>query len=132
MKVQYLLILSLFLAILGSALSSKSGTAPEEIMKQSESDFLLQEVNYIASGAVIYWRKPVAMGGGKRSFGAVTDVSAFGVEPVNANRIHQISRVTKKAFRLTSIGLLTGVKVTSIITGNGLDGNPVIEVPLLQ
>ncbi len=101
-------------------------------MKQSESDFLMQEVYYIASGAVIYWRKPAAMGGGKRSFSNITDVSTFGVEPINANRIHQISRITKNGFMLTTIGLLTGVKITSRISGNGLDGRPVVEVPLAQ
>ena len=74
MNAQKLMILSILLLIIGAAISSKIGTGPEEIITKSESDILLQEVRYIASNAVIYWRKPAQLGGGKKSFIGITDV----------------------------------------------------------
>ena len=129
-KIKYYLIGSLLLMVIGSMLTSKPETETDDMMTQSESGFLIQEANYIASGAVIYWRKPIALGGGKKSFLKIKDVSIFGVEPINTIRIHQISNVTKDGFRLTSIGILTGVKVISQISGNGLVGTPVVENPV--
>ena len=131
-KIKYFLIGSLLLMVIGSLLTSKPETKTDDMMTQSESGFLIQEANFIASGAVIYWRKPIAMGGGKKSFLNIKDVSVFGVEPVNAIRIHRISDVTKESFRLTSIGIMTGVKVISLISGNGLVGTPVVEHPADQ
>jgi len=116
--------------VIGSILTSKPETKTDDMMSQSESGFLIQEANFIASGAVVYWRKPIALGGGKKSFLKIKDVSIFGVEPVNAIRIHKISDVTKESFNLTSIGVISGVKVISLISGNGLVGTPVIELPL--
>lgn len=129
-KIKYYLIGSLLLMVIGSMLTSKPETKTDDMMTQSESGFLIQEANFIASGAVIYWRKPIELGGGKKSFLKIKDVSVFGVEPVNAIRIHQISEVTKESFKLTSIGIMTGVKVITQISGNGLVGTPVVELPL--
>ena len=118
--------------VIGSLLTSKPDSNTDDMMTKSESGLLIQEANYIASGAVVYWRKPAAMGGGKKSFLKIKDVSAFGVEPFNATRIHRISHITKDSFRLTSIGILTGVKVISEISGKGMVGTPIIENPLAQ
>jgi len=131
-KIKYFLIGSLVLMVIGSLLSPDPESTTDNAMTQTESNFLIQEVNFIASGAVVYWRKPIAMGGGKRSFLNIRDVSAFGIEPTSATRIHRISHVTKDGFKLTSIGILTGTKVISQISNNGLVGTPVVELPLTR
>ncbi len=115
--------------VLGAALSYKTGTGPEEIITKSESDLLLGEVQYIASNAVILWRKPAQLGGGKKSFIGIRDVSSFGVDPLNAQRIHTISNVKEREFTLTTVGLINGVKLISIITNLGIKGNPTIILP---
>ena len=132
MNAQKLIILSLLLMVLGAILSSKTGTGPEEIITKNESDLLLQEVRYIASNAVIYWRKPAQLGGGKKSFIGITDVNSLGVEPINLQRVHTISGVKKKEFTLTTVGLLNGVKIVSILTSRGIKGTPVITLPTLN
>lgn len=129
MNGQKLMIISVLLMILAAAISSKTGTAPEEIIAKSESDLLLQEVRYIASNAVVYWRKPAQLGGGKKSFIGITDVKSFGIQPINMQRIHTISAVKNKEFRLTTVGLLNGVKIVSIITNKGIKGTPTIIMP---
>ncbi len=129
MSAKKLMILSLFLMVLAAALSSKTGTAPEEIIAKNESELLLQEVRYIASNAVIYWRKPSQLGGGKKSFIGITDVRSLGIEPMNMQRVHTISAVKKKEFRLTTVGLINGVKIISILTNNGIKGTPTIIMP---
>ena len=129
MNSQKLILLSLLLMALGAALSSRTGTGPEEIISKNESDLLLQEVRYIASNAVIYWRKPAQLGGGKKSFIGITDVNSLGIEPINLQRVHTISAVKKKEFTLTTVGLLSGIKIVSILSNNGIKGTPVITLP---
>lgn len=130
MDAKKLLILSFLLMILGAALSSRTGTGPEEIMTKNESDLLLGEAQYIASMAVIYWRKPAQIGGGKRSFIGITDVTSFGIEPINGQRIHTISSVKAKEFILTTVGLISGIKIVSTVTNRGIKGTPTITLPL--
>lgn len=130
MNAQKLMILSILLLIIGAAISSKTGTGPEEIITKSESDILLQEVRYIASNAVIYWRKPAQLGGGKKSFIGITDVRPLGAEPINAQRVHTISAVKDKEFTLTTVGLINGVTIVAIVTNRGIKGTPVITLPM--
>ena len=130
MNAQKLLIISFLLMILGAALSSRMGSGPAEIMTRNESDLLLQEVRYIASNAVIYWRKPVQIGGGKKSFIGITDVKSFGLEPINGQRVHTITAITNKEFILTTIGLISGIKIVSILTNHGIKGTPTITLPI--
>ncbi len=132
MNVQKLLIISFLLMILGAALVSRTGTGPEEIMTKNESDLLIQEVRYIASNAVIYWRKPAQIGGGKRSFIGITDVKSFGLEPINVQRVHTISAVKTKEFTLTTVGLINGIKIVSILTNQGIKGTPTIILPIRE
>lgn len=129
MNAQKLLILSFLLMILAAAISSRIGTGPAEIMTKNEADLLLGEVQYIASIAVIYWRKPAQIGGGKRSFIGIRDVTSFGIEPINGQRIHTISAVKKNEFMLTTVGLINGIKIVSIVTNHGIKGNPTIITP---
>ena len=130
MNAQKLLIISFLLMILGAALSSRMGSGPAEIMTKNESELLLQEVRYIASSAVIYWRKPAQVGGGKRSFIGITDVTSFGIEPINGQRVHTISAVKNKEFTLTTVGLINGIKIVSILTNQGIKGTPTMILPL--
>jgi len=130
MNAQKLIILSLFLMILGAALSSRTGTGPEEIMTKNESDLLLQEVRYIASNAVMYWRKPAQIGGGKNSFIGIANVKSFGIEPINGQRVHTISAVKNKEFTLTTVGLINGIKIVAILTNQGIKGTPTIILPI--
>ena len=116
--------------IIGAVLSSKMGTGPEEIMTKNESSLLLQEVQYIASNAVIYWRKPAQIGGGKKSFIGITDVKSFGIEPINTQRVHTISGVKNNEFTLTTVGLINGIKIVSTVTNQGIKGTPTITVPI--
>jgi len=132
MNVQKLLIISFLLMILGAALVSRTGTGPEEIMTKNESDLLIQEVRYIASNAVIYWRKPAQIGGGKRSFIGITDVKSFGLEPINVQRVHTISAVKTKEFTLTTVGLINGIRIVSILTNQGIKGTPTIILPIRE
>lgn len=130
MNAQKLIILSLFLMILGAAISSRIGTGPEEIMTKNESNLLLQEVRYIASNAVMYWRKPAQIGGGKNSFIGIADVKSFGIEPINGQRVHTISAVKNKEFTLTTVGLINGIKIVAILTNQGIKGTPTIILPI--
>lgn len=130
MNTQKLLILSFLLMIIGAALSSRMGSGPAEIMTKNEAELLLQEVRYIASNAVIYWRKPTQIGGGKKSFIGIADVRSFGLEPINGQRVHTISAVSNKEFTLTTTGLINGIKIVSILTNNGIKGTPNIILPI--
>ena len=116
--------------ILGAAISSRIGTGPEEIMTKNESNLLLQEVRYIASNAVMYWRKPAQIGGGKNSFIGIADVKSFGIEPINGQRVHTISAVKNKEFTLTTVGLINGIKIVAILTNQGIKGTPTIILPI--
>ena len=113
-------------------ITTRSGNAPEDIVSQNDQDFLLQEVRYIASNAVIYWRKPAQIGGGEKSFKRISDVSQFGFKPVTVQRTHTISSVQKDRFVLTSISITSGVKIISKISGNGIVGTPQIIIPPVQ
>ena len=118
--------------VVGAMFTSRSDTAPEEIVSKYDQDLLLQEVRYIASNAVIYWRKPAQLGGGKKSFKGISDVSSFGFEPVSDQRVHKISSVQKDSFVLTSISMMTGVKIISKISNKGIVVTPKIIVPPVQ
>lgn len=120
---------SFLLMVVGAIFMSRSGTAPEEIVSKNDQELLLQEVRYIASNAVIFWRKPAQLGGGKKSFEGLSDVSSFGVEPVSGQRIHEISSIQKDSFVLTSTSMMTGVKIISMISNKGITATPIIIVP---
>ncbi len=116
----------------GAVFTSRSGTAPEEIVSKNDQELLLQEVRYIASNAVIFWRKPTQLGGGKKSFEGISDVSSFGLEPVSGQRVHEITFVQKDSFVLTSTSMMTGVKIISTISNKGIVATPIIIVPPVQ
>ena len=112
--------------------SSRSGSSPEEVVSNNDQELLLHEIRYITSNALIYWRKPSQLGGGKKSFEGITNVSSFGVEPVSAQRIHEISAVQQESFVLTSTSVMTGIKIISKISNKGLAAAPIIIVPPVQ
>ena len=112
--------------------ASRSGTSSEEMVSNNDQELLLQEIRYITSNALIYWRKPEQLGGGKKSFEGISDVSSFGVEPVSVQRIHIISSVQKESFVLTTTSLMTGIQIISMISNKGLVTAPIITVPPAQ
>ena len=116
----------------GAMFASRSGTSSEEMVSNNDQELLLQEVRYIASNALIYWRKPDQLGGGKKSFMGISDVSSFGVEPVTDQRVHKISSVQKESFVLTSTSMMTGIKIISMISNKGIAATPIIIVPPVQ
>ncbi len=118
--------------VVGAIFTSRSGTPPEEIVSKNDQELLLQEVRYIASNAVIFWRKPTQLGGGKKSFEGLSDVSSFGLEPVSGQRVHEISSVQKDSFVLISTRMMTGVKIISMISNKGIAATPIIIVPPVQ
>ncbi len=112
--------------------SSRSDTSPEEIVSNNDQELMLQEIRYITSNALIYWRKPVQLGGGKKSFMEISDVSPFGVEPVSDQRVHKISSVQKESFVLTTTSMVTGIQIISMISNKGIAAAPIIIVPPVQ
>ena len=112
--------------------SSRSGSSPEEVVSNNDQELMLQEIRYITSNALIYWRKPAQLGGGKKTFVGISDVSSFGVEPVSTQRIHTISSVQKESFVLTTTSLLTSIKIVSNISNKGIVGTPIIYIPPIQ
>ncbi len=116
----------------GAMFASRSGTSSEEMVSNNDQELLLQEVRYIASNAVIFWRKPTQLGGGKKSFEGISDVSSFGLEPVSGQRVHEISSVQKDSFVLTSTSMMTGVKIISMISNKGIAATPIIIVPPIE
>ena len=97
---------------------------------KAERDALLHDINKMASAAASYWRKPVALGGGARSFAGVTDVTSFGTDSSNENGTFAISAVTENQFTLTATGSNEGVIVVATITQNGFPGASTITHPL--
>lgn len=95
----------------------------------AEADALVQDVNLIGSKAAAYWRKPVEMGGGGRSFSGVTSVETFGADASNANGTFVMSDVQDSSFTLTATGANEGVVVTATITYQGVSGSPTITRP---
>ena len=95
----------------------------------SERDALLQDVNNIASAAASYWRKPAALGGGARSFVAVSDVTVLGADSSNANGTFVMSDNTGTQFTLTASGANEGVIIVATVTQEGVLGTPVITLP---
>ena len=95
----------------------------------AERDALLQDVNNIASSAASYWRKPAALGGGARSFSAVSDVTGFGADSSNANGSFVMSTINASDFVLTATGANEGVIIIATITQAGVSGTPSITLP---
>ena len=95
----------------------------------AERDALLQDINYVASSAASYWRRPAVLGGGARTFVGVTDITKFGTDSSNANGNFVMSSVTLASFTLTATGYNEGVVIVATITEQGVSGTPAITVP---
>ena len=95
----------------------------------AERDALLMDVNNVAATAASYWRRPVALGGGARSFLGLTNVTSFGSDSSNLNGNYIMSSVMTNQFVLTATGLNEGVIVVATITQQGISGSPMITLP---
>ncbi len=95
----------------------------------AERDALMMDVNNVAATAASYWRKPVALGGGSRSFLGVTNVTSFGSDSSNLNGNFIMSSIMTNQFILTATGLNEGVIVVATITQQGVSGSPDITLP---
>ena len=95
----------------------------------SELDALIIDVNSVAASATSYWRMPVALGGGARSFEGVSDVSSFDSELSNMNSTFVLSSVMTNQFVLTATSANKGIIVVATITQEGVMGSPVITLP---
>jgi len=93
----------------------------------AEADRLVQEVNSVGSNAAAYWRKPVQMGGGGRTFTGVT-LSDLGAQDTTANTILTLTS-TDVLISLTATGRSEGVTVEADINENGVVGSPTITKP---
>lgn len=94
----------------------------------AESDRLVQEVNVVGSNAAAYWRKPVQMGGGGRTFANVT-LALLGAQDTTANTILALSNVAAGGFTVTATGRSEGVIVVAAIDEGGVSGSPTITRP---
>ena len=95
----------------------------------SELDALIIDVNSVAASATSYWRMPVALGGGARSFEGVSDVSSFDPELSDMNGTFVLSSVMTNQFVLTATSANEGIIVVATITQQGVMGSPVITLP---
>ncbi len=96
----------------------------------AERDALVQDVNNIASASAAYWRKPIALGGGGRTFVGVTDVTTFGAADSNANGTYAITGTAAIAsFTVLATGGSEGVTVAATITPTGISGVLTIVIP---
>jgi len=79
----------------------------------AEADRLVQEVNTVGANAAAYWRKPVQMGGGGRSFTplstATNPYAMLGVQDTTANTILALSGISATGFTVTATGRSEGV-----------------------
>lgn len=111
----------------------ENGFAYEKFIKlgalNAERNALLQDVNWIASAAASYWRKPAVLGGGARSFVGVGSVTAFGVDSSNQNGRFRMTNVTVNRFTLTATSAKNGVVIVATITQQGISGTPIIRLP---
>ncbi|MCD6441236.1 MAG: hypothetical protein J7L86_05565 [Candidatus Marinimicrobia bacterium] len=99
----------------------------------AEADRLVQEVNTVGSNAAAYWRKPVQMGGGGRSFTplstATNPYAMLGVQDTTANTILALSGISATGFTVTATGRSEGVTVEATINEDGVVGSPTITKP---
>ena len=95
----------------------------------AERDALIVDVNKVAATASSYWRMPITLGGGSRSFLGVTDVTSFGSDSSNINGNFIMSSIMTDKFVLTATGLNEGVIVVATITEQGISGSPAITLP---
>ena len=95
----------------------------------AERDALIQDVQGIASAASSYWRKPIALGGGGRTFALVTNVTVLGADSTNANGTFVSSAPGVNTFTLLATGGSEGVTVTATIGNDGVQGALTIVIP---
>lgn len=95
----------------------------------SEIDALMIDVNSVAASATSYWRMPVALGGGARSFEGVSDVTSFDSDLSNMNGTFVLSSVITNQFVLTATSANEGIIVVATITQEGLKGSQAITLP---
>lgn len=95
----------------------------------AERDALMVDVNKVAASAASYWRTPIALGGGARSFLGVTNVTSFGSDSSNENGNFIMSSIMTNQFVLTATGTNEGVIVIATITQQGVTGSPAITLP---
>lgn len=99
----------------------------------AESDRLVQEVNVVGSNAAAYWRKPVQMGGGGRTFVGITadaaGLAALGVASSDATTLSISTAGDADDFGVTATGTAEGVVVVATIDEDGVVGSPTITLP---
>lgn len=99
----------------------------------AESDRLVQEVNVVGSNAAAYWRKPVQMGGGGRTFVGITadaaGLAALGVSSSDATTLSISTAGDADDFGVTATGTAEGVVVVATIDEDGVVGSPTITLP---
>ncbi len=99
----------------------------------AESDRLVQEVNVVGSNAAAYWRKPVQMGGGGRSFAGITadapGLAKLGSASSDATTLVISTAGTDSSFVITATGTSEGVIVVATIGIDGVSGSPTITLP---
>jgi len=93
----------------------------------AEADRLVQEVNAVGANAAAYWRKPIQMGGGGRTFTGVT-LEDLGAQDSTANTKLTLTS-TDVLITLTALGLSEGVTVEATINEDGVVGSPTITKP---
>lgn len=97
-----------------------------------ERNTLLEKTNIIAAKAVEYWRKPVALGGGARSFIGVRNISNFRIEISDEDGKFIMSSITRDQFTLTATGPSIGVVIVTKINKDGISGTPVVRISELE
>jgi len=99
----------------------------------AEADRLVQEVNTVGSNAAAYWRKPVQMGGGGRSFTGITADAAglakLGMASSDATILEVTTAGTDSSFVIKATGTSEGVEVEATIGIDGVVGSPTITKP---
>ena len=85
----------------------------------AERDALTQDVNNIASAAAAYWRKPLALGGGGRTFIGAT-LTLMGADSANANGSFVMSGQAISSFLLVATGGSEGVTVSTTVSPTGV------------
>ena len=125
--------LKLLLLLLGTIIVSVAVVIGVNISNpdiiNAERDALIVEVNKVAATASSYWRMPITLGGGSRSFLGITNVTSFGSDSSNINGNFIMSSIMTDNFVLTATGSDEGVIVVATITGQGITGSPVITLP---
>ena len=132
MGTQQLLMIVLGVIIVGVAIVVGINMFSEGAVN-AEADRLVQEVNMVASNAAAYYRKPVQMGGGGRSFTGIT-ADSTGLAKLNVSSndatTWEVSQAgTASSFKIKATGTSEGVVVEATIGPDGVVGSPTVTKP---